>query len=305
MRSRPTAEFEAHRPRLFGLAYRMLGSAVDAEDAVQDAFLRWERADRGAIVRPEAWLVKVVTNLSLTRLTSARAERERYVGPWLPEPVLTADGVLGPLETAEQRDSVSFGLLVLLERLSPTERAVYVLREAFAYPHREIAAILDISEGNARQVHRRAKRHVADARPRFEPSQARWRQLVERFLGAAREGDLAALEDLLAEDVTSWSDGGGRMAAARRPVVGAGPVGRLYAGLLSKAPRDVRLATAEINAQPALLAWTGGRLFSVLVADVLAGRIVGLRVVVNPDKLAFVAAQAADVSHLRGLSGPS
>ncbi|GGS67730.1 sigma-70 family RNA polymerase sigma factor [Streptomyces violaceus] len=163
-------EFEVHRPRLFSLAYRLLGSAEEAEDAVQDAYLRYSGADRAGIEHPAAWLAKVVTNLCLNRLTSARARRERYVGTWLPEPVVTGNGALGPLESAEQRDAVSMAMLVLLERLTPTERAVYVLREAFGYGHREIAGVLDLSEANCRQVYRRAVRRVGEPQARFEPA---------------------------------------------------------------------------------------------------------------------------------------
>lgn len=157
-------EFTAHRPRMFGLAYRLLGSAEEAEDVVQDAYLRWSGADRQAIEHPGAWLARVVTNLCLNRLTSARVQREAYVGPWLPEPVFTQDGSLGPLESAEQRDAVSTALLVLLERLTPTERAVYVLREAFDYGHRDIAGVLNLSEANCRQLYRRAVQRVATPR---------------------------------------------------------------------------------------------------------------------------------------------
>lgn len=188
-----THECESQRPRLFGLACRMLDSAAD-EDAVQDAYLRFRGADRTAIEQPAAWLAKVVTNLCLTRLTSARARRERYPGPWLPEPVATADGTLGPLESAEQRDAVSLALLVLLERLTPTERAVYVLREAFAYGHREIAGVLDLSKANCRQLYRRAVQRVAAPETRFEAAPDQREVLVTSFLAAAREGDMAALE---------------------------------------------------------------------------------------------------------------
>ncbi|MGI8875592.1 MAG: RNA polymerase sigma-70 factor [Egibacteraceae bacterium] len=298
-------EFEAQRRRLFGLAYRLLGSAEEAEDVVQDAFLRWDGTDRAAIATPAAWLAKVVTNLSLNRLTSARARRERYVGPWLPEPVLTADGALGPLETAEQRDSVSFALLVLLEQLTPAERAVYVLREAFDYRHREIAGVLELSETNTRQLHRRAARRLAEARPRLRPQTHQLQGLVERFLAAAGDGDLSGLEELLADEVTSWSDGGGKVTAARRPVVGREAVARLYAGLLAKAAAMVEVSVVEVNGEPAVLAWSGENLLAVLVLELDRDRIGGLRVVVNPDKLSFVTRQAASLSHPRRLSGPS
>ncbi|MGA9309797.1 MAG: sigma-70 family RNA polymerase sigma factor, partial [Pseudonocardiaceae bacterium] len=210
----PSAEeFLDQRPRLFSLAYRMLGEAGEAEDVVQDAYLRWAGAARAEIAYPPAWLTKVVTNLCLNRLTSERARRETYVGSWLPEPVLTADGALDPLGTVEQRDSVSLALLRLMERLTPTERAVFVLREAFAYSHRQIAGFLDVSEANSRQLHGRARQRLGAARPRFEPDRAQWHRLVERFLAAAQGGDAAELRELLAADATATADGGGKVGA--------------------------------------------------------------------------------------------
>src|SRR6266700_3976369 len=190
------AEFEAERSWLLGVAYRMLGEVQEAEDMVQDAYLRWTAADRTAVESPRAWLTKTVTNLCLSRLTSARARRESYVGPWLPEPVLTGhggDAVLGPLETVEQRDTVSVAMLTLMERLTPAERAVFVLREAFGYPHHEIAEMLDITDIASRQLHTRARRHLSE-RDRHRPADpSATRELVERFLEAAFQGDLAGL----------------------------------------------------------------------------------------------------------------
>ncbi|CAL9388539.1 RNA polymerase sigma-70 factor [Streptomyces sp. enrichment culture] len=281
-------EFERHRPRLFGLAYRMLGSADEAEDTVQDAYLRFSGADRAGIEHPAAWLAKVVTNLCLTRLTSARARRESYVGPWLPEPVLTADGALGPLESAEQRDAVSTALLVLLERLTPTERAVYVLREAFAYGHREIAGVLGLGESNCRQLYRRAVRRLGEPESRFEPAPERRERLVASFLTAARDGDLAGLERLLADDVTWWSDGGGRVSAARRPVEGRDKVLRFLAGAMQRFAAHWDFGTAEVNGAPALVARVGDVLVAVVSVEFRDGLISGLRAVVNPDKLGFV-----------------
>lgn len=284
-------EFETHRPRLFGLAYRMLGSAHEAEDAVQDAYLRFSGADRTAIQHPAAWLAKVVTHLCLNRLTSARARREQYVGDWLPEPVVTSDGTLGPLESAEQRDAVSMAVLVLLERLTPTERAVYVLREAFAYGHREIAEALDLTEANCRQLYRRAVRRVGEPRSRFEPAPERQEELVESFVAAARSGDLAGLEKLLAADVTWTSDGGGKVSAARRPVEGRDKVLRLLLGLVQRFAAGVDFTVTEINGAPALATWAGGTLLGVIAFDLRAGLIVHARAVVNPDKLRFAGRQ--------------
>ncbi|MEU6367594.1 RNA polymerase sigma-70 factor [Streptomyces sp. NPDC046931] len=286
-----TDTFESHRPRLFGLAYRMLGSAEEAEDTVQDAFLRWSAADRDAVERPGAWLAKVVTNLCLTRLTSARARREVYPGPWLPEPVVTSDGTLGPLESAEQRDAVSFALLVLLERLTPAERAVYVLREAFAYGHREIAEVLDLGEANCRQLYRRAVRRLAADDTRFEAEPERRARLLESFLTAARDGDLAALEKVLAADVTWWGDGGGKVSAARRPIEGREKVLRFLAGGFQRFLSHVGLAVEEVNGAAGLVARDGDRVVAVVTIEIRDGLVARLRAVVNPDKLAFVERQ--------------
>ncbi|WP_369239557.1 RNA polymerase sigma-70 factor [Streptomyces sp. R21] len=288
-----TDVFESHRGRLFGLAYRMLGSAADAEDMVQDAYLRFRGADLADIERPGAWLAKVVTNLCLNRLTSARARHEVYPGPWLPEPVLTADGTLGPLESAERRDAVSLALLLLLERLTPTERAVYVLREAFAYSHREIAGVLDLSEANCRQLHRRAVRRVTADETRFQPSATQQEGLIASFVTAAREGDLAGLEQLLAADVTLWSDGGGKVSAARRPILGRDKVVRFLLGVVERYTAGVDFTVAEVNGATALLALTGDRITGVVAFDVHDGAIVGVRTMLNPDKLEFMERQLA------------
>ncbi|XVV06140.1 RNA polymerase sigma-70 factor [Actinosynnema sp. CA-248983] len=290
-----TPDFEEHRPRLFGLAYRLLGSAHEAEDVLQDAYLRWNRTD--GVRDPSAWLTRVVTNLCLNHLTSARVRRERYVGPWLPEPVPTAD--LGPLDTVEQRESVSFAVLVLMERLTPAERAVVVLHDAFGYGHREIADVIGLSEANCRQLLRRARQHLAAA-PRFPHDPAAGTRLVERFLAAACDGDLASLERLLAEDVTAWSDGGGRVSAALRPVVGRDRVLRYLVGGLSRFGADLALRIAEVNGAPAVLASAGDLLVAVLAPEFAGGRVTAVRIVANPGKLAFLAGR---VSHSGGLSG--
>ncbi len=286
------AEFERHRSRLFGVAYRMLGTAGDAEDAVHDTFLRWAAADRSLVVTPAAWLTRVLTNVCLNRLTSAQARRESYVGAWLPEPVLTEDRVLGPMETAEQRESVSVALLVLMERLTPGERAAFVLREAFRYPHREIAEILDTSEANAQQLYRRARQHLGRER-RFEPSRERWHAIVEQFLRASREGDLGALERLLADDVTSWADGGGRVGVARRSITGVTNVARYLLGLDTRAKpvEDLHVRIADINGGPAAYFAAGGQLLGVIVPEVHDGRVVTVRIMMNPGKLTFLARQ--------------
>ncbi|MEI5098929.1 RNA polymerase sigma-70 factor [Streptomyces sp. PmtG] len=286
------ATYEKNRPRMFGLAYRMLGQAAEAEDVVQDAYMRW--AGSGPVDTPSAWLSKVVTNLCLNRLSSARARRESYVGPWLPEPVFTDTGQLGPLDTVEQRDSVSIGLLVLLERLTPAERAAFVLREAFGYPHADIADVLEVSEDHARQLYRRARDHVRQPRQRFTADPEHRAEMVRQFLTAATDGDVAGLERLLAKDVVVWSDGGGKVSAARRPVFGADKVARLLIGAASH-PRvagavfDVR----TVNGEPAVVAHLGGALIAVMHLEFEDGNVTAVRNLVNPAKLAFAAAQSA------------
>jgi RNA polymerase sigma-70 factor (TIGR02957 family) len=294
--------FEAQRPRLFWLAYRLLGSASEAEDAVQDAFLRLHAANQVLIESVPAWLTKAVTNLCLNRLTSARARREIYCGPWLPEPVVTSDRALGPLETAEQRELVSIALLSLMERLSPTERAAFVLREAFEYSHFEIAEILEMSEANVRQLHRRARQRLGEPLPRFQPGLAQWRRVVDRFFTAARGGDVAGLVEILTANVTSTTDGGGRMAAARRPITGRDRTARYLARVFSRPiPQlGLRLDVAEVNADPAMLVFDGATLAAVLCFEIIGDQIAALQVLANPDKLRFLAGQ---LSHPAGLPG--
>lgn len=284
-------EFETHRPRLFGLAYRMLGSADEAEDAVQDAYLRFSGADRTGIEHPAAWLAKVVTNLCLTRLTSARARRESYVGVWLPGPVVTSGGTLGPLESAEQREAVSLAMLVLLERLGPTERAVYVLREAFGYGHREIAEALDLTEANSRQLHRRAVQRVSEERARFEPAPEQQEELVTSFITAARDGDLASLEKLLTADVTFSSDGGGKVRAALRAVEGPDKVARLVVGIVQRYLSGLSLTRLEVNGAQGVAVWDGDLLFGLVAFEMRDGLTSHVRTVLNPDKLVFAQRQ--------------
>jgi len=301
--------FEAERRRLFGLAYRLLGSAADAEDVLQDAFLRWSGADRAAVAEPAAWLTTTVTNLCLTFLSSARQRRERYIGTWLPEPVLTGTGggLLGPLETAEQRESVSMALLMLCERLTAPERAVLILHEAFGYRYQEIAQIIGRSEGACRQLRRRAADRLGPASqlgapwPDRDADSAGWRRLVGRFFAAAADGDVAGLERLLADDVVYWNDGGGRVPAALRPVRGRAKVARLFAGVLSKARPWVEVSVAEVNASPAVLAWNGDELLGVIIPEVNASGITSFYVIVNPDKLGLVARQAAALPRMADL----
>lgn len=234
--------FKASMPRLEAIAYRLLGSASDAEDAVQDTFLRWQAADIGRIEVPEAWLTKVLTNLCLNQLTSARARRETYVGQWLPEPLLAGDPMLGPADTAEQRESVSYAVLALMERLAPNERVVYVLREAFGYPHRRIAEILDISEAACQQIFHRAKKHVAEGRTRTEVDGAAAKRIVDEFLAAATSGRTEPLVHLLSDDAVAIGDGGGKIPARARAVEGALAVAKFMRGLFKPGPAKRALA---------------------------------------------------------------
>ncbi|MGK8511539.1 RNA polymerase sigma-70 factor [Nocardia asiatica] len=286
-------EFEGHRPRLFALAYRMLGSATEAEDAVQETYLRWDGADRAQIRSAEAWLTTALVNLCRTWLVSARARRETYVGPWLPEPVPTARGELGPLETVEERELVSLALLAALERLTPVERAVFVLREAFGYAHREIANMLDVTETNSQQIFRRAGRRVREGRTRFAIPAEHANELVERFLKAARDGDIEALERMLAADVSATADGGGQVSAARRPVVGANQVARYLAGLLRWEVPGMRLLVEEVNGAPAAVARVDGAPLVVVGIEVADGAVTALRLIVNPEKLSYLARSTA------------
>ena len=295
------ATFRAHRPRMFGIAYRMLGSATEAEDLLQDAWLRWQGVDHRDVVDPAAYLARLVTNLCLNELDSARVRREVYVGSWLPEPVLTGGGsALGLLDDAVQRESVSFALLTLLERLSPAERAAYVLREAFAYSAREVAELIGTSEANARQLHARARRHLGGevAQP-VDPE--RWHDLVARFFAAAQDGDLARLEELFTEDVEARADGGGRVNAARRPVHGRGKVARYLLGVLQKFAEGLAPALIEVNGEPALVATAGDELRAVWFFETDGEVITGLKLVINPEKLAFAGRQLSRIATPSGL----
>lgn len=296
--------FEAARPRLEAIAYRLLGSAGEAEDAVQETFLRWQATDVERIEVPEAWLTKVLTNFCLNQLTSARARRETYVGRWLPEPLLAGDPMLGPADTVEQRESVSYAVLVLLERLSPNERAVYVLREAFDYPHREIAEILDITEAASQQIYHRAKKHVADGKARTEIDEATARRIVEEFLAAATSGRTEPLVRLLTQDAVSVGDGGGKVPARAKAFEGALAVAKFLRGLFkpSEAKRAYVGGAPEIhattaNGEPAIVAVVEGRVVGITCLEVTAEGIAAVRSQVNPDKLVRATEQWAAADH--------
>ena len=283
--------FEEHRGLLFSVAYRMLGAVSDAEDVVQDAWLRWSAADRAQVAEPRAYLVRVVTNTAIDRLRSARSRRESYVGPWLPEPVLTSPDVADDVELAE---SVSLAVLVVLETLSPLERAVFVLREVFAFGHAEIADVLDRTEASVRQVALRARRHVTERRPRFPADRAEQRRVTEEFMSAAVGGDIERLLAVLAPDVVLVSDGGGKRRAARRPVVGAEIVARFLANITRRPyegvePEAMELEIADVNGVPGVVIRGDGQVLGALAAEIDNGRIRAVHLVANPDKLESIA----------------
>ncbi|MFC1439104.1 RNA polymerase sigma-70 factor [Streptacidiphilus sp. N1-10] len=275
--------FQQHRPVLFGIAYRMLGSAADAEDILQDAWLSWSRVDTAGVAEPRAYLARTVTNLSLNRLKSATVQRESYVGPWLPEPLVTGPDASGGVERAE---AVSMAMLVVLESLSPLERAVFVLKEVFGFPYAEIAGMLDRTEVSVRQVGTRARSHVQARRPRYEaPAEVR-RRATDEFLSACMGGDLNRMMELLAPDVTVWSDGGGKIRAALRPIVGADKAARWILGVLTVRPRpDLAVHPVDVNGQPGLLLTSAGVADSVFVLELDETGITGIQVVRNPDKM--------------------
>jgi RNA polymerase sigma-70 factor (ECF subfamily) len=298
-----TEAFQSYRPLLFSIAYRMLGSASEADDVLQDAFLRYAAAEqRGVgdapseIRSPKAYLSTIVTRLCLDRLKAARTAREQYLGPWLPEALLTqADD---PQDDAERHESITLAFLVLLEALTPQERAVFLLREVFEYDYAEIGAILGISAANCRQLFHRAKQHVAAGRPRFQPAPERQHELVERFLAATQRGDIQGLTSMLAQDVTFTADGGGKVPSARKPVQGRDAVARLLLGLVRAAERalqiafsDLRYDVTEVNGEPALVLWVHERLDTVFVYSVADGQVAAIRALRNPEKLAYIGRQ--------------
>jgi RNA polymerase sigma-70 factor (TIGR02957 family) len=278
--------FDEYRNLLFAVAYRVLGSAADAEDAVQDAWVRWSGADRSKVADPKAYLVRIVTNLAMDRLRSAARQRETYVGPWLPEPIIT--------DEAADADSVSMALLVVLESLTPLERAVFVLKEAFGFTHGEIAAAVGRSEDTVRQAGHRAREHVQARRPRFHAGQARQREVTERFFRAAGGGDINTLMELLAPDVTLWTDGGGKVRQATRPVTGAERVAKWFAGVGTRsyegvAPEDMVAEVVDLNGTPGVVFRGGGRVLATLTLDLDEnGLVAGIHNVANPDKLGAV-----------------
>ena len=279
---------------MFSVAYRMLGVVADAEDAVQDAWLRWSAAPRPEVADPRAYLARIVVNTSLNRLRSARARREAYVGPWLPEPLLTETRP-DPAERAELAESVSVAMLVVLESLAPEERAVFVLREVFGFSHAEIGAALGRPDAAVRQLAHRAREHVQARRPRFDVDRNQQREVTQRFLAAAAGGDIEGLMAVLAPHVTLLTDGGGKARAALRPITGAGKVARFMVAITSRPYMGIEISSmslqaAEINGGPGTLATAGGEAIAVLTLAVADGRITAIQLLLNPDKLSAIAA---------------
>jgi RNA polymerase sigma-70 factor, ECF subfamily len=285
------SEFMEHRPRLLGIAYRLLGSMWDAEDIVADAMVRWLDIDRTQIREPAAFLTTMVTRRALDQLRSARVARERYTGPWLPEPIATEPSPFDPLDTVERRESVSLATLRIMEQLTPPERAVFVLHEAFKVPHAEIANVLDITTDNSRQHLHRARSHMADAKRRFDAQTAAHGDLLERFLRALEEGELDQLQEVLTADAVAYSDGGGKARAARYPLVGVDKVGAFF-GALRRHHRIQVEVRIEVNGRRAALLWFG-RQYQLLAVDVQAEKIREVHSIMNPDKLAYLRRQLA------------
>jgi RNA polymerase sigma-70 factor (TIGR02957 family) len=305
-----TNDYTEYRPLMFSIAYRMTGSASDAEDIVQEAFLRATKARDTRAESPKAYLATITTRLAIDHLRSARVRRESYVGTWLPEP-LVADELApaaapDPAERAEMSDSLSMAFLVLLESLSPTERAVFLLHEVFGYDYKEIAEITGKSEPNCRQIFARARHHVDQGKPRFEASREQRDEVARRFFDAASGGDLNGLLELLAPDVVMIGDGGGKGAARREPLHGSDRVARFLLGLFRRAQKDRSYAEpALVNGQPGAVAYDAdGRVGGVFALDIADGRVQAVRSVINPDKLQHLG-PTSDLYLRRGVPGGS
>ena len=281
----PLAAFDEHKGLLFSIAYRMLGSRADAEDLLQETFLRWQRASDTAIRDPRAFLVTVITRLCINQLQSARLRREQYFGQWLPEPLFTQPAAESPA-MAGIDGSLSMAFLMLLERLTPIERAVFLLREVFEYEYSEVSAMLVRSEANCRQILKRAKQHVAEERPRFDSSPQEHERLLQKFLEATGRGDMQGLLALLSKDVVLYTDGGGKATAVPNPIYGPDHVARFFLAAPQKfMPKDIVRRFTEINGLPGIAVYHQGRVFGVLSLDVVDGQIRNIYIVRNPDKL--------------------
>ncbi len=285
--------FEEERPRLARFAYRMLGSCADADDVLQEAFLRWTGADRSDVQSPGAYLSSIVARLCIDQRRSIEARKANYVGPWLPEPIVGA-AESDPARRLETAETVSLALLMILESLSPVERAAFLLRRVFDYGYDEIGAILEKSVPNCRQLVHRAERAIEDGRPRFDPEPGVAERVTQAFLQACTSGDLQGLLGLLADDVVVYSDGGGKVPAALVPVRGADRAARFFVGVTKKTPAGARVEQVQVNGQPGIVIFVAGRADTVLTLDVFHGRIVTCYAIRNPEKLARVSQDVLD-----------
>lgn len=276
--------FAAHRSLLFGIAYRMLGSVSEADDMVQETWIRWQRQDAAGVDSPKAWLVAAITRLCIDQLRSARRKREEYYGVWLPEP-LVEHAAPSPAEHAALADSLTMAFMLMLETLSPAERAVFLLREVFAYDYAEIATMVGKSEANCRQIVRRAKASLPQATPPAAPPSARAQRVVQKFLAATATGDVSDVLALLTNDAAFYSDGGGQVAAARRPIVGAAAVSRFFVKIRPLRPSEVEVKLVTINGRVGALMSSQGRVFNAVAFDLEGDAIRAIYIVRNPDKL--------------------
>jgi len=284
----PTLTFDSHRRRLQGIAYRMLGSVAEAEEVVQDAWLRWHEADKASFDSAEAWLVTVVTRLSIDRLRSAKVQREHYIGPWMPEPTLTGSPDT-PEETLARVDNISVAFLAVLERLAPEARAAFLMREVFDADYDEIAQTLGKSEAACRQLVHRAKTQVQEARPRFQVSRETHQRLLRAFADAAARGSMQDLKVLMAEDVELIGDGGGKVQTFSKILRGSQRLAQLYFSLWRRMGAGVRMELVELNGEPGMLRFLDGELESAQTFEIEGERIVRIRAQRNPDKLARIA----------------
>lgn len=284
--------FQAHRPLLFGIAYRMLGSVADAEDVVQEIWLRWRKQDIAAILAPKAWLVSATTRVCIDQLRSARHRREEYYGVWLPEPLAAPDSAADPGSAAELADSLTMAFMLMLETLGPTERAVFLLREVFSRDYEEIAAIVDKTEANCRQIVRRAKAQLGVApRPAAAPT-AHAQQLVDAFVAATASGDMSAILALLTEDCTVYSDGGGRVKAAGRPILGADHSSRFLLGMWPRFFLPMERRPVAINGGPGFLMSLGEQVHYAFSFELTEDRVSAIYIICNPEKLHHLQARA-------------
>lgn len=282
------ASFTEHKPLLFGIAYRMLGSVAEADDMVQETWLRWQRQNEAEVQSPKAWLVSAITRLCIDQLRSARRTREEYYGVWLPEPLVESSEP-SPQESAALADSLGMAFMLMLEALSPVERATFLLREVFDYDYPDIARIVGKSEANCRQIVRRAKTSLPrTTEPVAPPPDARAREVVQRFLAAARSGNVQDLLAVLADDVTLYTDGGGRVSATGRPIVSADHVSRFFAGISRKAMKQPDVQLTKINGQEGALILHNGRVDRTMVFELRGDRVAAIYMVRNPDKLQHV-----------------